>query len=358
MPRLQITRCGITERQVRAIVRYDNLFDDVADFGALYAAYEDASKGRRYKQEIMEATARIELIVSDLVRELRTGSYKPGGYYEFETHSEVKRRIIHAPLFRDRIVQHALCNVLVPLYEKKFIYDSYANRKGKGNHKAVKRVQHFLQRTVKGAYVLQGDFQKYYDSVGHETLKEELRRTLKDERLLWLCDEIVDSYNSDIERGIPIGAPFSQLMANVHLNGFDHFIKDGLRVKHYVRLMDDFIIIGRKDELKGFLKEIQWYVETQLKQPLNRKTRIYPASHGIDFGGYRIFRNQILPRKRNIKAAKIRLKTIKWLYRHRLVDLPDARRQVAALIGYTSHCNSRETVAHILTDFVLQRGDD
>lgn len=303
----------------------------------------------------METTAHIEMIVSDLALELQTGEYKPGGYYEFEVRNEVKRRPIHAPLFRDRIVQHALCGALNPLYEKKFVYDSYANREGKGNHRAVRRVRHFLREAGTGAYVLQGDFAKYYDNVNHEILKQELRRTLKDKRLLALCDAIIDSYNGDTGKGIPIGAPFSQLMANIHLNPFDHMMKDILHIKRYVRLMDDFIIIGRKEELTEYLEEIRWYADTQLKQPLNRKTRIFPASHGVDFGGYRTFANRILPRKRNVKAAKIRLKTCCWLYGYGEITLEDAKRQVMSFLGYTRHCSGTRTVRSILENFVLRQ---
>lgn len=210
-------------RRRTSIIRYSNIFDEIANFEALYKAYEECIKGRRYKNEVVSSTAHIEMIVSDLVRELQEGTYKPGEYYEFETRKEVKRRIIHAPLFRDRIVQHAVCNVLEPLYEKKFIFDSYANRKGKGNHKAVARVQSFLYQGKCNNYVLQGDFKKYYDNVDHELLKVKIRRTVKDERVLLLCDALIDSYNGHTGKGIPIGAPFSQLMANVNLDSLDHF---------------------------------------------------------------------------------------------------------------------------------------
>lgn len=337
------------------IKRYDNLFDRVANFETLYKAYEEAAKGRRYKKEVMETAARAEMIVSDLARELQTGIYKPGGYYEFEVRNEVKRRIIHAPLFRDRIVQHAVCDVLTPIYEKKFIFDSYANREGKGNHRAVRRVRRFLREAGPGSYVLQGDFAKYYDNVNHELLKHELRRTIKDTCLLAVCDSIVDSYNGDIGKGIPIGAPFSQLMANAHLDAFDHLMKDVLRIRRYVRLMDDFIIIGDKEELTKYLKEIRWFADTQLKQPLNRKTRIFPASHGVDFGGYRTFANRILPRKRNVKAAKIRLKTCCWLYSYGGITLADAKQQVMSFLGYMRHCSGKRTVRSVLENFVLRQ---
>lgn len=337
------------QRRRTSIIRYSNIFDEIANFEALYKAYEECIKGRRYKNEVVSSTAHIEMIVSDLVRELQEGTYKPGEYYEFETRKEVKRRIIHAPLFRDRIVQHAVCNVLEPLYEKKFIFDSYANRKGKGNHKAVARVQLFLYQGRCNNYVLQGDFKKYYDNVDHELLKAKIRHTVKDERVLLLCDALIDSYNGHTGKGIPIGAPFSQLMANVNLDSLDHFAKEVLRVKKYVRLMDDFVIIGHKDDLIYYLQEIQWYADTQLKQPLNPKTQIYPANHGIDFGGYRTFANKILPRKRNVKAAKKRLKAVSWLYRNGVIDERVVKQQINSFKGYMSHCDGNTTLKNVLS---------
>ncbi len=270
----------------------------------MYQAFEESRKGKVYKHQVMNMSLRAEIIVSDLVRELRSGEYKPGGFYNFESRKEVKRRIINAPLFRDCVVQHAVCNALNEIFEKKFIYDSYANRTDKGNHKAVARVHEYIRQSKDGIYVLQGDYSKYYENILHDDLKADYRRTIVDKRMLWLIDLFIDSYNSDIDRGIPLGAPLSQLSGNVHLNTQDHFIKDGLRVKKYVRLMDDFIIIGEKDYLKEILKEIEWYANTQLHQPLNPKTRIYPASHGIDFGGYRIFRNRILPTQAKYKSCE------------------------------------------------------
>lgn len=327
--------------------RYDNLFDSVANFENVYMAYLSCKKGKSFKPEVMEISARAEMICSDLVRELQEGIYTPGKYYEFEARNEVKRRIIHAPLFRDRVVQHAIVGITEPLFERKFIFDSYANRKGKGNHRAVQRAQQFLRKSGQNVYILQGDFAKYYDNVRHEFIRNEIRRTIKDERLLNIWDRIIDSYNGDIDRGIPIGAPLSQLMANITLNPMDHFVKETLRAKYYIRLMDDFIIIdSSKERLKYYLQEIVWFTQTQLGQPLNRKTRIFPAKTGIDFGGYRIFTNKILPRKRNVKAAKRRFRTIMWLKRHGINARVEPRK--ASFLGYMKHCNGKRTTESTL----------
>ena len=197
--------------------------------------------------------------------------------------------------------------------------------------------------------MLQGDFKKYYDNVDHELLKAKIRRTVNDERVLLLCEALIDSYNGHKGKGIPIGAPFSQLMANVNLDSLDHFVKDVLRVKKYVRLMDDFVIIGHKDALVYYLQEIRWFADTQLMQPLNRKTQIYPANHGVDFGGYRTFANKILPRKRNVKAAKKRLKAVSWLYRNGVIDERVVKQQINSFKGYMLHCDGNTTLKNVLS---------
>lgn len=369
--------------------RYDDLFERVVDMENLYAAYENARKRRHFKTEIMECSQHIEEVLCALQQNLISGEWQPGKYHQFETRKEVKRRIINAPTFRDRIVHHAMIQVVMPLFEKKFIYDSYACRlkpkrfidepkfyfdcRKKGTHRAVQRLQQFIRSAPKQAYVLQCDISKYYLTIDHEILKGEIRRTLADKRLLAVWDKIIDGYiepvNPVIEeiwardgcqtaKGVPIGALTSQLAANIYLNQLDHFAKDRLRVPKYLRYMDDFIIIApTKAELHYYLAEIRAFVETKLKLKLNPKTKIFPVSRGIDFAGYRTFRDYILPRKRNVKAAKIRFKNLSHLYRLGLVDEEDIRSRVESFLGYVKHCKASRTTASTLAHLVLTKGD-
>ena len=330
------------------------------NFDNLYEGYLEAISGRRYKPEIMEAGQRIEMIIQQLIIELNNGSWQPQTYYEFECRTEVKRRIIHAPTFRDRIIHHGLDRIVKPLFEKKFIYDSYACRKGKGTHRATKRVQKFMQKARKRydrVYVLQCDISKYYPSIDHEILKNEIRRTIKDERVLWLWDLLIDRFNEDTGRGIPIGSLISQLSANIYLNPLDHFIKECIGAEFYVRYMDDFIIISDdKRKLWDILADIKWFVECQLKLKLNPKTKIYPASRGIDFAGYRIFTDYLLPRKRNVKAAKLRFKDISWKYRHGRASIEDVNCRVASfMIGYCKHCKAMRSANSTLKWLKLRK---
>ena len=341
------------------MVRYDNLFEKVINLENFYAAFHDMRRGHKYNLRSLNSSVRIECIITDLIRELKGGTWRPGKYYSFECRTEVKRRVIHAPSFRDGLAHHALDNVLRPLFEKKYIYDLYSNRKGKGQHRAAKRIQHFIRQAAAHgkAYVLQCDIRKYYDSIDHDVLKQELRRTIKDRHVLAVLDRIVDSYNEDTGKGVPIGALPSQTFANVYLNPLDHFIKETLHVKRYVRFMDDFVIVAEsKDELHAYLRDIQWFIEAKLHLRLHPKSKIYPAHRGVDFGGYRIFRTRLLPRKRNLKAASIRFRMLAYHFHRWEINLSDVRPRVASFLGYVRHCKARRSAATVLGSLVLQRG--
>ena len=248
-----------------------------------------------------------------------------------------------------------------PIFEKKFIYDSYASRPGKGTHSACERLKHFLRgaaATGKPVYVLQCDIHHYYQSVDHEKLKELIRRTIADKRLLEVWDRIIDGYNEDIGVGIPIGALTSQLSANIYLDTLDHFVKECIQAKRYLRYMDDFIIVENdKEKLKRYLADIKWLLECHLKLQLNPKTKIFPASHGVDFAGFRTFIDKTLPRKRNIKAAKRRFKDLSWRYKHYGVNLEDVKPRVDSFLGYVKHCKAERTTESTLKWLVCRRGE-
>ena len=338
---------------------YNNLYNEIISFENLLHAYFEARKGKRFKPEILEYYDRYESRLLALHEELKNKTWKPEPYREFECRTEVKRRIINAPTFRDRVVQTAVYRVIAPLFEQKYIYDSYACRKGKGSHMAVKRTQTFLQRAARQyekVYVLQGDISKYYPSIYQPYLMEKIHRTIRDKNVLWLLNEIYYGF-SHCDHGIPIGAVTSQMAANINLDTLDHFVKEEIGAKFYLRYMDDFVIVaGNKEELRSILNNIKWLIEETLHLKLNPKTRIYPALQGVDFAGYRIWKTHILPRKRNIKAAKIRFKDLSYRYRYGHINLADVRPRVASFLGYIKHCTARRTTKSTLKWLKLQRG--
>ena len=341
------------------MIRYGKLFEKIATLENFECAWKETRRKKRYTPAAVAVGERIEQVLSDLVRELREGTWSPSRYYEFETRTEVKRRIIDAPCFRDRIVHHAFYRIINPLFERKFIYDLYSGRQGKGPLAAAMRVQHFVRsaaRRGKPVYVLQGDIHSYYAHIDHEILKTFLRRTIKDAAVLYYLDLMVDGYNGDTGKGIALGALPNQLFANIYLSGLDHLAKQILRVKYYARLMDDFILVSTdKEELKAWLADIRWYLETQLRLTLNPKTQIYPATRGIDFAGYRTFPDYRLPRKRNVKAAKRRFRQLTHDYARGKATIEEAGAKVQSFCGYCKHCKSRRTLESTLKWLVLRR---
>jgi hypothetical protein len=258
-------------------------------------------------------------------------------------------------------VHHALVDTIEPYFENKMIYDSYACRKGKGTQAAVFRLQNMLskaRREYSKVYVLQADISRYFPSIRHSRLLGILDRTLRDSRALWLCDKIISNsgYNSI---GLPVGALTSQLFANVYMDRLDHKIKDDWGVKHYLRYMDDFVVLaGSKRQLWSLLSRIEEFLAIDLGLSLNPKTAIFPAASGIDFAGYRTWSTHILPRKRNIKRARKKFKHLSRLYAKGLVGLEHIKPRVASFLGYAKHCNAKKTTQSTLNMLVLRRDRD
>lgn len=235
--------------------RADGLFAGIASFGALEAAAKRAASGKRRKPGVAAFLANLEREALRLERELWEGSWRPGRFVEFEVR-DPKRRLVSAAPFRDRVVHHALCAAIEPVFERGFIFDSWANRRGKGTHRAVARYERFRGRH---RAVLRCDIFRYFPAVDHEVLKADVRRRIRCERTLWLIDEIIDGSNPqepvhlyypgddlftpfERRRGLPIGNLTSQLFANVYLDRLDHFVKEALRAPGYLRYVDDFAL--------------------------------------------------------------------------------------------------------------------
>lgn len=298
--------------------RYNNLYSKLCSFENLYSAYLKARKSKRYKEYVLDFSWNVEKELIKLQGELLNKTYKHGEYYEFTLYDAKKREIKAAP-FRDRVVHHALCNIIEPLFDKGFIYDSYACRKEKGTHKAVKRLDKFIQSTEEkwgkeNVYCLKCDISKYFDSIDHDILFNLIKKRIKDSDTLWLIREIIDSsFVHDFKprkTGIPIGNLTSQLFANLYLNELDIFVKHVLRERYYLRYMDDFLILA--NEKKKLHKEeilLRNFVKDNLQLELHpSKVSLSPVPKGIYFLGYQIFREY----KRLRKSTVIRfLKKLK-----------------------------------------------
>jgi len=265
------------------------LFEQVVDFHALCAAARAAVRGRRRKPACARLLFDLETEVLALQRELLDGTYRPRPYRTF-TVSDPKPRAISAADMRDRVVHHALCTVLEPVFERVAIFDSYACRPGKGSHAAVRRAREF---TRKWPYFLKLDVRKFFETIPHASLKVRVRRLVKDPAVLRLVDLIVDhgAPGSEPGRGLPIGNLTSQHLANLYLAPLDHLVKERLRVRGYVRYMDDCLLLGAsKPEAWAWEAAVRGFVEGVLGLALKSEaTVVAPVSEGVPFLGFRIW---------------------------------------------------------------------
>jgi len=305
--------------------RHDDLYARIAAFGALREAALAAVRGKRRKPGAAAFMANLEHELLRLERELLDGSYRPGGYSTFEVR-EPNRRFISAAPFRDRVVHHALCAVVAPLFERGFIDGSFANREGKGTHRAIARFERFRDRY---RCVLRCDIHRYFPAIDHAVLKADLRRRVRCTQTLALLDAIVDGSNpqepvdayfpgDDLfapyarRRGLPLGNLTSQLWANFFLDPLDHWITETKHFGAYARYTDDFLIFA---DDKAVLHELRAGIEEHLAELrlelAAEKTRLMTTGAGVPFCGF-IFRPGLRPRvlgttKRRFEQRRARL---------------------------------------------------
>ena len=341
---------------------YNNLFPQIYDFEALCQAYLKARRCKRYRGEILRFWQRLEENLIQLHNELLWKTYRTGDYRTFYIH-EPKARLVAALPFRDRVVHHALVSVIEPIWESRFIYDSYACRVGKGTHAGAERTQAFLRRAQRRwgrVYCLKGDIAKYFPSIDHATLKVLLRKRIACQDTLWLCDEIIDSaklLNNDQPKGIPIGNLTSQLFANIYLHELDKFVKYALRERFYVRYMDDFIILGADKAYLHYLrKQIAGFLAEHLLLQLNGKTQMFPVrSRGVDFLGYCIWPTHRLLRVPSKNRMRRKLHKIQRLYAQNRITLKAVNNIIQSWLGHVKHCDCYRLRHRLLTDFILTK---
>lgn len=340
---------------------YQHLYPQICDFENIYLAYRKARKGKRGRMQpaMFERVQDDELLA--LQEELQTHSYKPGAYHSFFIH-DPKKRLISAAPFRDRVVHHALCRVMEPIWEKRFIYDSYANRVGKGTHRALDRTQEF-SRNYK--YFLQCDVRQFFPSIDHAILMAEFSRLIKDDELLWLCGTILKSgegvlageyemhwfegdypstssgqglFAANRPRGLPIGNLTSQFWANVYMNELDHFVKRELKCKAYIRYVDDFVLFSdNKKQLAGWREQIIQKTAI-LRLTLHEEcAQISPTTAGIPFLGFRVYPEYRLLKTRKAIHFRRKLKGLLSNYGNGWLDFPRLNQTIQSWIHYVGY---------------------
>jgi len=332
------------------------MYQQLFSWENLLLAYRKASKGKRGQANVAEFEYRLEDNLLQLQRELREKIYEPGNYYSFYIH-DPKRRLISAAPFRDRVVHHALCNLIEPIFEKSFVFDSYANRIGKGTHKALDRATHYARQF---RYVLSCDIRQFFPSIDHNILFRILASKINDPDILWLIGGILQSGvgilseeyemnyfpNDDLfaihrPRGLPIGNLTSQFWANCYLNPFDHFVKREVACRGYVRYVDDFLLFSNdKSELLEWRETIiKRLMEFRLKLHEN-KAQARPVTEGIPFLGFTIF-----PAHRRLKRRKgiaFQRKYQQMLCENKIGKA--SRTEIAALVqGWVNHVRHANT---------------
>jgi retron-type reverse transcriptase len=325
---------------------YNDLYLQICDFKNLYNAFLKARRNKRYRPEVLRFNASLEENLISIQTELIWKTYQTGRYRSFYVY-EPKQRLIMALPFRDRIVHHALCNIIEPIFDRTFIFDSYACRHGKGTHAGADRLTSFLRRAHRiwpKVYCLKADIRQYFPSVTHSILCALIERKIQCGDTLQLIFEIINSTADPDDPntvGIPIGNLTSQLAANIYLNELDRFVKHDLRMKFYIRYLDDFVVLlDDKKALWRVRQEIEGFLWSRLRLRFNSKTDIFPASRGADFLGYRIWPTHRLLRKSSTRRMRKKLKSFEKRWWDGTVTLDEIRQSIASWIGHTRHCNA------------------
>lgn len=349
--------------------RHGNLWADMISFPSLLRAAEQAKKGKRFRRDVAAFHFDQERALWRLHEELRTRTYEPGAYRSFFIYEPKKRQISAAP-YRDRVVHHALVNVLEPIYERSFIADSYACRKGKGTHAAVRRAQEFARRF---RYVLKADIQKFFPSLDHQILKGLVARKIKDPSVLWLASRIIDHSNPQEDgqyhfpgddlftpcerrRGIPIGNQTSQFFANVYLDPLDHFVKDQLAIKGYVRYVDDFLLFADdKQRLADLRYQIGRFLASLRLRLHPAKSVVFPVTDGIRFLGYRVFATHRLLPKENVRRLRRRVKGMQRAYTTGHASWGEIYQRLMSWVGHARQANTYRLRCRLFDTIAFQR---
>lgn len=337
---------------------YNNLYEQIYTFDRLHAAYLRARKGKRNRLEVMQFSQDLEGNLIALQNELIWQTYTTGIYRLF-TVPEPKERLVAALPFRDRVVQHAIVEVIEPLWEARFISDSYACRVGKGTHAGADKAQSMLRAVARRhskVYVLKADISKFFKSIDHDVTKRLIRKKIACKRTLALLDQIIDSSPD----GLPIGNLTSQLLANVYLHELDIFAKHSLRERHYMRYMDDFCIVHHdKAHLQQLRATIEAFLWRELRLTTNAKTQVFPVamSHGrgLDFLGYRIWPTHRRLRKSSISRMSRTLRKLQKQYARGQVGLDKISQSVSSWLAHAAHADTLGLRRSLLSRFAFIR---
>lgn len=313
--------------------RIGDIYNKIYAYDNLEQADILAQKGKSNQYGVIVHNRNRHSNLSELQKQLITKTYRTSKYDVFKVFEPKERTVYRLPYFPDRIMHHAIMSVLEPIFVASFTADTYSCIKGRGIHKLHRNLQSALRNQTETKYCLKLDITKFYPSIDHSILKTLLRRKFKDQDLLWLLDEIIDS-----APGLPIGNYLSQYFANFYLTYFDHWVKEQLKAKFYFRYADDLVLLSsNKHELHQYLSEIREYLRINLSLEIKENYQVFPVdSRGIDFVGYVFYHTHILLRKR-----------IKQNFARKLKRNPSTT-SIPSYKGWLKHCNARNLEKKLL----------
>lgn len=341
-------------------------YEKIYQYENLYTAHKRARRGKRDEPEVLDFELNLPTELYRLQWELENKVYHPQKYQKFTIY-DPKEREIHALHYRDRVVQHSLCdNVIAPYMERHLIYDNSASRVGKGTHFAMNRLTYFMQQHYKShgtdGFFLKFDIRKYYDSIDHQILFELCEKAFSQEpEVVELLRIIIESYCGEEKKGLPLGNQTSQWFALFYLDGLDRLIKEKLRIKYYTRYMDDGIMIHEdKEYLSRCLKIMESYVNRERKLEFNAKTQIIPLAQGVDYLGFHFYLSstgKVIRRLRtsNKKRMKRKLKRFRIAYKNGKISQEAIHRSLISYCGHLSHGHTYHLKKNILQHLILKK---
>jgi retron-type reverse transcriptase len=330
--------------------RLNNLYEKICSIENLQLADEKARKGKLRSHGVVKHDKNREENIIKLHNDLINGTFKTSEYDIFTIYEPKEREIYRLPYFPDRIVHHAIMNILEPVWVSIFTVDTYSCIKKRGIHAAAKNVKKALRDTEETEYCLKIDIRKFYPSIDHDILKQILRRKIKDTRLLALLDEIINSAD-----GVPIGNYLSQYFANLYLAYFDHYIKEDKGVKYYFRYADDIVILhSDKKYLHSLFAEMQSYLSENLKLQIKNNWQIFPvAARGIDFVGYVFYHTHTRMRK-TIKKNFCR--AVAKLNKRENISQKEYIQRISSWLGWAKYSNSKNLLKSIINYKIFNNG--
>jgi RNA-directed DNA polymerase len=325
---------------------HNNLWSKITSFKNLVLAYNKARKAKPQTKETLEFSLNLEKNLLLIQEELLSNTYKQSKYREFIIFDPKQRKIKYLP-FKDRVVHHALVNVIEPIFDKRLISTTYACRKNKGTHKALKDIKKTISREFRfTGFCLKCDVKKYFPSIDKIILKQVIEKKIRCKNTKKLIFDIIDSDYSNFgeDKGIPIGNLTSQLFSNIYLNELDQYIKHKLKIKYYYRYVDDFIILeDSKKQLNYYKKNIKYYLKKRLKLEIpKQKINLFEIKTGVDFVGYKIYPEYVFLRKRNIKKFIKKLKILTYEK-----NFFKVKSSISSYLGYFKFANSYKILDQI-----------